>query len=91
MPLTRKRLLVSGGVQGVGFRWFAAETARLCRVTGWVRNNPDGTVEVEAQGGPAALAGFTAAVRKGPRFAEVASVEERDIAVQAGETDFEIR
>lgn len=91
MPLTRKHLVVAGRVQGVGFRWFTAETARLCRVTGWVRNRPDGAVEAEAQGSPGAVAGFVSAVRKGPRFASVESVEETDVPARSGETDFEIR
>ncbi|MBI5201464.1 MAG: acylphosphatase [Elusimicrobia bacterium] len=91
MPLTRKHLVVTGRVQGVGFRWFASETARACGVTGWVRNRPDGTVEAEAQGTPAAVTGFVSALKKGPRFASVSEVAEQDVPAKAGDSDFEIR
>ncbi|MCX5789916.1 MAG: acylphosphatase [Elusimicrobia bacterium] len=90
MALTRKHVVVAGLVQGVGYRWFAMEAARSCRVTGWVRNNPDGTVEAEAQGTPAAIAGFVSALRRGPRSSRIESVQESDVGVKSGETDFDV-
>ena len=91
MVLTRKHVVVTGAVQGVGYRWFAMEAARSCRVTGWVRNHPDGSVEAETQGTPAAVAGFVSALRQGPRSSRVESVQERDVAVKTGESDFAVR
>ena len=91
MGLTRKRLVVEGRVQGVGYRWFAVEAAQSCRVTGWVRNNADGTVEAEAQGPDAAVAAFVSALRRGPSLSRVDAVRERALAVRADETDFEVR
>jgi len=43
-----RRFLVRGRVQGVGFRWFVEREAHILQVAGWVRNNPDGSVEVLA-------------------------------------------
>ncbi|MDO4260829.1 MAG: acylphosphatase [Eubacteriales bacterium] len=48
----RKHILFFGRVQGVGFRYHATYKARLLGLTGWVRNLPDGSVELEAQGDP---------------------------------------
>ncbi|MBR5370641.1 MAG: acylphosphatase [Oscillospiraceae bacterium] len=46
----RKRIIFSGSVQGVGFRWHAKHTAQALGVTGWVENCYDGSVEMEAEG-----------------------------------------
>jgi acylphosphatase len=45
----RARLLVSGTVQGVNFRWFVQETAKELGLNGWVKNLPDGDVEIECE------------------------------------------
>jgi acylphosphatase len=45
----RARLLISGSVQGVNFRWFVQETAKGMGVNGWVKNLPDGNVEIECE------------------------------------------
>lgn len=45
----RARLLVSGSVQGVNFRWFVQETAKEMGINGWVKNLPDGDVEIECE------------------------------------------
>ena len=62
----RRRYLVSGQVQGVGFRWFARAIARRLGVEGWVRNLPSGQVETEGQGSTEALESFEAELRRGP-------------------------
>lgn len=59
-----KLVYYSGRVQGVGFRATAADTARRFAVGGWVRNLPDGRVELLAEGEPAAVDGFLATVRE---------------------------
>jgi len=69
--LAARRFLVSGRVQGVGFRFFAQEAAALDGLTGWVRNLEDGRVEVLAQGDREALTRFERKVRRGPPGARV--------------------
>ena len=64
-----------GRVQGVGFRAAAAHEARRLGVEGWVRNLPDGTVEVEARGAPEAVAALSAWLGQGPRGARVTGVD----------------
>jgi acylphosphatase len=80
----RVRLLVSGRVQGVGFRWFVREAARQHRLAGWVRNRPDGSVELEASGDDAAFREFIATIRHGPPGAHVDDV--RELSSGQGET-----
>ena len=48
--MKRVSMIVSGRVQGVGFRYFVQDIAEDMRITGWVRNLPDGTVEIDAEG-----------------------------------------
>lgn len=77
---TRRRVVVSGRVQGVGFRQSCAEVARLHRVAGWVRNRHDGAVEAAFEGPPEAVDAMVAWCRSGPRFAFVEQVEVADEA-----------
>jgi acylphosphatase len=67
-------LEVSGRVQGVGFRWFVADKARRLRLAGWVKNRPDGNVEIAAAGTAEALAKLESAVASGPPGAQVQNV-----------------
>ena len=83
--------LVSGMVQGVGFRWFVRERARRWGLTGWVRNNADGSVELEARGDDVGLAGLRRDVATGPRGAEVEEVAELPADGSAGDEPFTIR
>jgi len=69
-----RRFLVSGRVQGVGFRWFVIEAASAEGITGWVRNSPDGTVEVVAEGDAESMERFERRVRRGPGRARVDDV-----------------
>jgi acylphosphatase len=66
--------IVVGRVQGVGFRWFVREQARRWGVRGWVKNRPDGSVEIAASGTDESLTGLLVAVRRGPEGAAVADV-----------------
>jgi acylphosphatase len=74
------RVVVEGMVQGVGFRWFVREHALRAELAGWVRNNPDGSVELLVSGGDAAVQGLLTAVAQGPVGARVSSVRHVDIA-----------
>ena len=91
MNHVRIRLLVSGRVQGVGFRYAAREAASACGVAGWARNLPDGSVEIVAQGSPDAMDRMTAWARRGPPGARVDRVEEERVSVAAEPSGFEIR
>ena len=70
------RLLVTGRVQGVGFRWFVREAARRHRLAGWVQNRPDGSVELEVEGDDAACNEFLSTVREGPAGARIEGLRE---------------
>jgi len=72
----RIHLRITGRVQGVGFRWFVVSEGRRLGVAGWVRNNPDGSVELEAEGSASELASLRARAAKGPPAARVESVQE---------------
>jgi acylphosphatase len=68
-------LRISGRVQGVGFRWYVRQAADRLRLAGWVRNCPDGTVEVAIEGPADAQEQLITAVRRGPPGADVMAVE----------------
>ena len=70
-----RRYVVSGRVQGVGFRYFAQATASRDGLHGWVRNLPDGRVEAAAEGESDALDRFEQALRHGPPGARVERLE----------------
>ncbi len=66
----------SGEVQGVGNRYFAQRSSARHQVRGYVRNLPDGRVEVHAEGPPEAVEGFRLDLAAGPQYSRVAGVEE---------------
>ncbi len=68
---TRAHVIISGEVQGVGFRYFVSNAARRFDVNGWVRNVPDGSVEVEAEGNRETVSEFLAFIEKGNTWARV--------------------
>ncbi|MCL4867255.1 MAG: acylphosphatase [Gemmatimonadales bacterium] len=68
------QVVITGRVQGVGFRWFVRSTARRLGVAGWAMNLPDGSVRVAARGPQGALDALMAALRAGPAAARVATV-----------------
>ena len=71
-----RRWIVSGRVQGVGFRYFAQRKATELELAGWARNLDDGRVEVYAAGPLERLSDLAAALYIGPQMAEVRRVEE---------------
>lgn len=72
--MRRVRAVVSGEVQGVGFRYSTRERARELGVAGWVRNLPDGSVEAEVEGEAGAVERMLAWLGRGPSGSRVASV-----------------
>lgn len=90
----RLRVRFVGRVQGVGFRWTAAMVARGLDVTGWVRNEPDGSVTAEIQGEPSHVGAFFSRMleemSRGGRAGY--TIDRRDeIDVVSGERAFEVR
>jgi acylphosphatase len=85
------RAVVSGYVQGVGFRLTAARVAQRLGVSGWVCNRWDGAVEVMAQGDAASVDELAAWLASGPRGALVRSVEVVPADADPGLSSFEIR
>ena len=75
----RIRLLVSGFVHGVGFRMFIHRTARELNLSGWVRNLPDGTVEIEAQGTEEMITELLRQTEKGPSRSRVTSIRKEEL------------
>jgi acylphosphatase len=86
-----RRFLVRGRVQGVGFRWFVEREAHILQIAGWVRNTPDGAVEVLAMGRPEQLSELRMRLQEGPRAARVDDVEESVAESVAGLNSFQVR
>ncbi|MFA6003814.1 MAG: acylphosphatase [Elusimicrobiota bacterium] len=89
--MTRQRFVVSGRVQGVGFRWFVHDCAENLGLRGWVRNLSDGTVEAEAEGRPQDLAELFRRLQSGPGgTAQVDKVEAALLPPEGGKPHFDI-
>lgn len=89
--MVRKRLLISGLVQGVGYRkWFERQALEL-GLTGWVRNLPSGEVEAEIQGEAPMVDRIVTSAKQGPRFSKVDAVQCDELRVVAGEIEFVIQ
>jgi acylphosphatase len=83
--------VVSGLVQGVGFRFFVNRAASIEGIHGWVRNLPDGRVEIRAEGETEALERFERQVRQGPPSSRVDEVDITDVGASGSDTGFWIR
>ena len=95
LPADAKRLHLRfvGQVQGVGFRWTASIVAKNLGLTGWVRNESDGSVTAEIQGPEAHVGAFFSRMLEAYRHHPIHyTVEEReDVPLVEGETGFEVR
>ena len=90
--MKRIRFVVTGRVQGVGFRWFVKAEARPLGLTGWVRNREDGAVEGEVEGREDAIEALVPCLEEGPSSAIVTNVEIAEISDnQQPYKQFEIR
>jgi acylphosphatase len=90
MASVRRHLWIEGLVQGVGFRWAAAQRAQALGLAGFVRNLPDGRVEAAAEGEARAVRAFEAWCRRGPSAARVSAVRGED-EPPLGARGFEVR
>ena len=88
--LIARRFLISGRVQGVFFRWFVKEIADSLGIKGWVRNLPDGKVEVWAEGEEDKIRELRSHLQQGPPEAYVTSVQETEEEPRRTYTDFSI-
>ena len=91
MSTTRLHAIVSGRVQGVNFRYYTSHEAQRLHVTGWVRNNADGTVEVMAEGPREQLDQLLTFLHEGSPAAEVKEVREHWHDATGEFTDFRTR
>jgi acylphosphatase len=85
-----RRFLISGRVQGVGFRWFTQAAAARENIHGWVKNLPDGRVEAAAEGDADALERFERALRHGPPGARVEHLEIEHTVPAGRDTGFNV-
>ena len=67
--------VITGEVQGVGYRWFVQRTAQAMKLSGWVRNLPDGAVEVDAEGDKDSLITFLDLLKDGHSSAFVEGIK----------------
>ena len=88
--VTRSHVVVSGHVQGVFFRDSCRREANARGVAGWITNRPDGAVEAVFEGDPDDVAALVEFCRRGPRGADVGTVEETSEDPE-GLTGFRIR
>ncbi|HSK10165.1 MAG TPA: acylphosphatase [Vicinamibacterales bacterium] len=89
--IVARQLILSGRVQRVGFRWFAAEAAEREGVGGWVANTRDGRVEIYVEGDAEAVERFERSVRRGPIAARVDEVETTVHPPTGRTTGFQVR
>ena len=91
MSAIRRRWRFTGTVQGVGFRYYARAAALHLGLTGWVANNWDGSVTLEAQGTRAALDELVPTIERANRWARIEGVEVTDLPVKDREYGFTVR
>jgi len=89
--LVARRIVLTGRVQGVGFRFFAEQAARVEGLHGWVTNLPDGRVEAVAEGERESVDRFELKMRRGPARAHVDAVTVEDLPPSGRPTGFSSR
>ncbi|MDE3837884.1 acylphosphatase [Bacillus methanolicus] len=85
------RIIVSGKVQGVGFRYFTQMKANTYGITGWVRNLSNGNVEIIAEGNKDDLVLFLKSIKEGNPFSRVSHIETEETNEISGFTSFTIK
>jgi len=87
MTILRKHIKFYGRVQGVGFRYRAEKSASIYDIYGWIRNNSDGSVEMEVQGEEENIDKMIELIKQG-NFIEVDVIEEKNIPLRDDEYGF---
>ena len=90
MGIIRKHYHITGRVQGVGFRYRAKYAAQSLGVSGWVANEPDGSVTMEAQGSPQAIMAMMRQIKES-RWIHIDSSSPQRIPPDPGEREFKVR
>lgn len=90
MTQIRKRLVFHGRVQGVGFRYKAKYLASSLGLSGWVRNEYDGTVHMEVQGSKQMIHKLMEGLNR-DRYISIEWIDEKDIPVDGEERSFSVR
>jgi len=89
--MNRYFIQVYGRAQGVGFRYFAQYTATYLKITGWVKNCDDGSVQIEAQGTEEDTDNFLIKIKKGNQFVRVDDINYREIKLVDKERSFRVK
>ena len=88
--IVRKRIVVSGRVQGVGFRYTASHAAQMLGLTGWVRNDLEGTVTMELQGEEELISRMAPILEQGS-WIRITQWKEKVLPVDGEERGFHVR
>ena len=88
--IKRVRVIISGRVQGVGFRYFTQREGERLGLVGWVKNLPNGDVEAEAEGDEAQVDAFVEAIRRGPPASLVLNFQIVEIPANHRDVAFDI-
>ncbi len=88
--MIRRKILFYGRVQGVGFRYRAGYAAESLRLTGWVRNEEDGTVSMEVQGDEASIDHMLRILQQ-DRYIDIVDMDIKNMVLQEDERSFEVR
>ncbi len=91
MSCKRNMIYISGRVQGVGFRYYAQKLGNTLGLNGYVRNMPDGSLLIEAEGNDKNMELFIERMRRGPHLAYVEQVQVQESDCQYDLPDFEVR
>ena len=86
----RRRYIITGQVQGVGFRYRARYAAQTLDLTGWVQNEDDGSVTLEVQGDPEKFLWLFAMIQKSD-YIQITAIRQKDIALDPWERGFSVR
>jgi len=84
-------MMVKGRVQAVGFRYFTWQTANVYRISGWVRNRDDGSVEIAAEGEKSDIQQFVKTIKKGSPFSRIKDVDIYEYETPKNYMQFEIK